>query len=315
MSPKMDTNINVNNNTSSNYNDHKVYRYDDIPACLGNIPRTGKDPLLDHDKQHVNTDHNNTSTINAVNHNVNNNNNTEMRELHPTSRVNPHENINNNTIEDHKTSPMQDVILLAPINVSSNIIHNVSNQPTPVNNINSSSLSIPMDTSSTNDPLIKKANKHKKKKSKQELTIAGSSKFESSHVPTDMLIDVSDKIMNITFNEIVSESIDMIIDQLDSTHLSEPNHNLTKDQLFNRYSPFSTSTGILDKSHSFTLSNTPISQDDSLIHTLSFDTNVAIQKAQVAIKKDLCIKAIKAIRHKKEYLKSIKADESSSDYS
>ncbi|RIA92736.1 hypothetical protein C1645_820240 [Glomus cerebriforme] len=172
-----------------------------------------------------------------------------------------------------------------------------------------------------------------------ELTTAGSSEFESSHVPTDMLINVFDsafvpseqnspnasiidqpisipkEIMDITFNEIVSELIDMIINQLDFTHLSEPNPNLTKDQLSTRYLPSSTSIGVLDKSHSFTPSNTPISQDDSLIHTLSFDANVVVQRVQVAIKKDLCIKAIKAIRHKKEYLKSIKADESSSNCS
>ncbi|RIA88104.1 hypothetical protein C1645_739616 [Glomus cerebriforme] len=196
-----------------------------------------------------------------------------------------------------------------------------------------------MDTSFTNEPLIKKANKYKKKKLKQELTTAGSSEFESLHVPTDMLIDVSEhafvpseqkspdvsiidhpilipkEIMDITFNEIISESIDMIVDQLDSTHLSESNSNLTQDQLSTRYSLSSTSTGILDKSHSFTPSNAPILQVDSSIHTLSFDANVTVQRAQVAIKKDSCIKAIKAIRHKKEYLKSIKADESSSNRS
>ncbi|RIA98897.1 Endonuclease/exonuclease/phosphatase [Glomus cerebriforme] len=54
---------------------------------------------------------------------------------------------------------------------------------------------------------------------------------------------------------------------------------------------------------------------DSSIHSLSFDTCVAIQRAQVTIKKDPCIKNIKVIKHKKEYLKSIKAEVSSSNRS
>ncbi|RIA79317.1 hypothetical protein C1645_840969 [Glomus cerebriforme] len=121
--------------------------------------------------------------------------------------------------------------------------------------------------------------------------------------------------MDITFNEIVSKSIDMIIDQLNSTHLSESSPISSNDQLSTRYSPSSTSTGVLDKSHSFTPSNTPYSQVNSSLPSLSFDANVAVQRAQVTIKKDPCIKNIKAIRHKKEYLKSIKAEESSSNRS
>ncbi|RIA81775.1 hypothetical protein C1645_836402 [Glomus cerebriforme] len=54
---------------------------------------------------------------------------------------------------------------------------------------------------------------------------------------------------------------------------------------------------------------------DSTIHLLFFNANVAIQRAQVTIKKNSCIKNIKAIKHKKEYLKSIKAEESSSNCS
>ncbi|RIA79601.1 hypothetical protein C1645_745807 [Glomus cerebriforme] len=296
-------NIIVNNNTS-NSNDHKVYRYDDTSTRLGNIPRTGKDPPLGHTKQHMDADLNESSSNNKIIHNVDNHNNTKTCESRLSSRISPHENNNNNSIEAYETLPMQDVMLLAPINVSSNTIQdNVNDQPIFVDVINSPSPIIPMDTSFTNDPLIKKANKHKKKKSKQEPMMAGPSEFESPHVPTDMLIDVSEhaivpseqispnvsildhptliskEIMDITFNEIISESIDMIVDQLDSTHLSESNPNLTPDQLSARYSPSSTSTGGLDKAHSFTPSNTPISQIDSSIHPLSFDANVAIQRA------------------------------------
>ncbi|RIA98237.1 hypothetical protein C1645_812952 [Glomus cerebriforme] len=82
------------------------------------------------------------------------------------------------------------------------------------------------------------------------------------------------EIMNITFKEIVNELIDMIIDQIDSTHLLE------------------------------TLPNTSSSSNaDTLVHLLSFDAYVAVQQAQVAIRKDPCIKQIKAIKYKREYLK------------
>ncbi|RIA95693.1 hypothetical protein C1645_733902 [Glomus cerebriforme] len=110
----------------------------------------------------------------------------------------------------------------------------------------------------------------------------------------------------------------MIVDQLDSTHLSESCPILTKDQLSTLYPTQSTSTGVLDKTHSFTpfhSSPTQISQIDSSIRPLSFDAHVAVQRVQVAIKKNPSIKHIKAIRHKKEYLKSIKSDESSSNRS
>ncbi|RIA85118.1 hypothetical protein C1645_831260 [Glomus cerebriforme] len=45
------------------------------------------------------------------------------------------------------------------------------------------------------------------------------------------LFSISSEIMDITFNEIVNESIDMIVDQLDSTHLSDFLPNTSTDQL------------------------------------------------------------------------------------
>ncbi|RIA88876.1 hypothetical protein C1645_825649 [Glomus cerebriforme] len=293
MSPKVNEITNINNTSKSNVK--KDYRYDDASIRLSNIPRIGKNP---------------PSAI----HSVNNNNNTVMRMSY--LRASPHDQSNITPIEDHETSLMQDVLPLALIIVSSNTISdNVSDQSISVAFIQSSSPITPMDTSSTNDPFIKKANKYMKKKLKQEPMTTGPTEFMQLHIPTDMLINVSKRafipselispndfiidysilipkeIMDITFNEIISESIDMIVDQLDSTHLSEFSPNLTNDQLSARYSPSSTSTGILDKSHSFIPSNTPSSQ------------------------KDPCIKNIKNIRHKKEYLKSIKVEESSSNHS
>ncbi|RIA89275.1 hypothetical protein C1645_825102 [Glomus cerebriforme] len=237
---------------------------------------------------------------------------------------------------------MQDVILLESINVSSN------STSIPVNDDNQSPLdvsaqqtmsAIPMDTSSSNDTLIKKVYNKKKKKLRQEPEKVDPTEVVPTIVPTDMLIDVSEhvseiperllsneivsahpililkEIMDITFNEIVNESINMIVDQLDFTHLSTPLPNPLKDQLSTRYQTPLSSTGVLDKSHSFTPSHNSSLQIDTSIRPLSFDARVAVQRAQVAIKKDQCIKNIKAIKHKKEYLKSIKAEESSSNRS
>ncbi|RIA86268.1 hypothetical protein C1645_829563 [Glomus cerebriforme] len=102
-----------------------------------------------------------------------------------------------------------------------------------------------MDTSSSNNTLIKKANNKKKKKSKQKTKLIVSTEVIQSHILIDMLVDVpehttitsemlmtneniiahsiliSQEILDIIFNEIISELIDMIINQLDSTHLSE----------------------------------------------------------------------------------------------
>ncbi|RIA94474.1 hypothetical protein C1645_817968 [Glomus cerebriforme] len=131
----------------------------------------------------------------------------------------------------------------------------------------------------------------------------------------DLSILITKEIMDITFNEIINKLINIIVDQLDSTHLSAILPNLPTDQLSTRYLTLISSIDILDKSHLFTPPQSSASQIDSSIRPLSFDTRVVIQKAQVVIKKDPCIKNIKTIKHKKEYLKSIKAEESSSNRS
>ncbi|RIA87360.1 hypothetical protein C1645_740196 [Glomus cerebriforme] len=151
-----------------------------------------------------------------------------------------------------------------------------------------SNLPVLMDTSFFNDSFIKKANNKKKKKSKQVPKLVTPSEVVAPHVPIDMLVDISEpatapivttltkdnalqisipqEILDITFNEIVNESIDMIVDQLDSTHLSSSLPNLPTDQLSTRYRSPLSFTGILDKSHSFTPSPTSSSQVDSSIH-------------------------------------------------
>ncbi|RIA80815.1 hypothetical protein C1645_838019 [Glomus cerebriforme] len=165
--------------------------------------------------------------------------------------------------------------------------------PTPIS-------SILMNTSFTNDPLIKKSNKKKKKNSKQELPLVAPTKVISPHVLTDILIDVlkyannpleefmpednnikqsfsiPSEIMNITFNKIINKSIDMIVDQLDSTHLTDSLPNTLMDQLFTRYLMPLSSTSVLDKSHFFTPSHfTPANVDFSL-RPLSFDTCIGV---------------------------------------
>ncbi|RIA97482.1 hypothetical protein C1645_814057 [Glomus cerebriforme] len=153
-----------------------------------------------------------------------------------------------------------------------------------------------MDISSTNDPLIKKSNKKKKKNSKQEFSLAAPTEVLPPHVSTDMLIDISEhasnfleeflpednsiiqffsvpsKIMNITFNEIINELINMIVDQLDSTYLSDPLSNIPMDQLSTQYLTPLSFTGVLDKSHSFILSNSTSTIVDSSLRPLFFNT-------------------------------------------
>ncbi|RIA79393.1 hypothetical protein C1645_840788 [Glomus cerebriforme] len=334
-SPKLDGTNNINNTSVSNIK--YDYKCNDVPSQLGTNPKTGKDPPL-HNKQHVDDVTIDTSII------VESTPLTDINKCNTTTRPSKsHDRTRELTnilpSEEHVSTftPMQDVILLAPINVASNndIIKD-GDQPSLSASTQPSMTPIPMDTSSSNDTLIKKANNKKKKKSKQEPVTTDPPENVPLFVPTDMLIDVSEhaiaptetlmskvitheipspipqEIMDITFNEIVNESIDMIVDQLDTTHLSESCPTLLKDQLSTRYSASSTSTGVLDKSHSFTPSQASSSQiDSSSIHPLSFDTRVAVQKAQIAIKKDPSIKHIKAIKHKKEYLKKdIKLDSS-----
>ncbi|RIA87634.1 hypothetical protein C1645_739952 [Glomus cerebriforme] len=138
-------------------------------------------------------------------------------------------------------------------------------------------------TSSTNDTLIKKANNKKKKKLKQDLEpeMVAPTEIVLPHVPMDMLIDVSEHA--IAPSEPIPSS-DIITDH--SSSIPKEIMDITFNEIV-----------------------------DSSIRPLSFDARVAIQRAQVAIKKDPCIKNIKAIRHKKEYLKSIKAEESYSNRS
>ncbi|RIA91744.1 Endonuclease/exonuclease/phosphatase [Glomus cerebriforme] len=71
----------------------------------------------------------------------------------------------------------------------------------------------------------------------------------------------------------------MIVDQLDSTHLSSSLPNLPTDQLSTQYLTPLSSTGVLDKSHSFIPSLTFASLVDSSIHPLFFDApSVAIHR-------------------------------------
>ena len=106
--------------------------------------------------------------------------------------------------------------------------------------------------------------------------------------------------MDVTFNEIIEKFIDMIVNQLDSTHLSEPLHNTPTDQLHTRDPMLLSTTNVLDKTHSFTPTHPDPTNTVSAhpLHPLSFDTRVAIQQVQVAIKKDPYIKKIKAIKYK-----------------
>ncbi|RIA79318.1 hypothetical protein C1645_840970 [Glomus cerebriforme] len=136
MSPKGDTNTNINN-TSKIYT-NKEFSLDDTLAPLGNLP------ISDNNNIH----------------------NTIMRSSH--SRDSSHDKSNITPTKDHGPTPMQDILPLAPIIIpSNNKIDNDSDQSIPVIAIDQPSPSIiPMNTSSTNDLLIKKANKIKKKKSK-----------------------------------------------------------------------------------------------------------------------------------------------------
>ncbi|RIA96859.1 hypothetical protein C1645_814698 [Glomus cerebriforme] len=297
------------------------YRCDNIPSPLGSLPKKGKDPSKS-SKQHVDDVVIDTSDskLSALYIN-NNNNNITSHSSHPRACF------SSNTVttelphtDAHVVTLMQNIILLEPINISTNY-NNDNDQSSTVASDYPSNVSILMNTSSTNDTLIKKANNKKMKKLKQDLEteMVAPTEVVQPHVFMNLLVDVSEydtappdtlttndnvsilstsilrEIMDITFNEIVSKSIDMIIDQLDSTHLL--------------------ASCILNKSHLFTPSHTSFSKIDPSIRPLSFDTHVVIQRAQVAIKKDPCIKSIKAIKHKKEYLKSIKAEESSSNRS
>ncbi|RIA79851.1 hypothetical protein C1645_839773 [Glomus cerebriforme] len=234
---------------------------------------------------------------------------------------------------DHLDDLMQDVIKLKPLVLHPSSNNIVTTMPPSLNPSPAENSTIPMDTSFSNDSLIKKSNQKKKKNSTQQSTLVNPLELAQPQVPIDTLIDISEhsipvqeeltlkdndlaqsilippEIMDITFNEIINKSIDIIIDQLDSTHLSEALPNIMPDQPITRYSPTLSSTGILDKSHSFIPSPVTSPNADSPVRPLSFDTCVAVQQAQVAIRKDPCIKHIKAIKYKREYLKSIKAEE------
>ncbi|RIA81724.1 hypothetical protein C1645_836539 [Glomus cerebriforme] len=301
---------------------------------IKNPPKTGKDPSIIN-KQHVDDIVIDTPVSYLVTPYVNNYNNNSTITRSSYSRGHTHIQKNLTPTEDQVPTPMQDVILLESINVFSNstsIPINDDNQSPPDVFAQPTMSAILMNTSSSNDTLIKKVYNKKKKKLRQEPEKVDPTEVVPTNVLIDILIDVSEyvsetperlsfnkiisahpisipkEIMDITFNEIVNESIDMIIDQLDSTHLSTPLPNPLKDQLSTRYQALLSSTGILDKSHSFTPSHNSSSQIDTSICSLSFDARVAVQRAQVTIKKDSCIKNIKAIKHKKEYLKKYTYD-------
>ncbi|RIA98598.1 hypothetical protein C1645_731492 [Glomus cerebriforme] len=184
--------------------------------------------------------------------------------------------------DTHMDTLMQDIILLEPINVSTNCNNDSDQSPTVASNY-LSNVSILMDTSFTNDTLIEKANNKKKKKLKQNLKteMVAPTEVVQPHVLTNMLVDVSE-------------------------------HNTVPPDTRTTYDNVSTlSTSIPKEIMDITFNEIV----DSPNHSLSFDTHVTVQKAQVAIKKNPYIKNIKAIKHKKEYLKSIKAEESSSNRS
>ncbi|RIA80748.1 hypothetical protein C1645_838145 [Glomus cerebriforme] len=268
-SPKLDTN-NINNTSISNLNS----RSNNVLSPLGIFLKKGKDPpnlckQIDDDIIFV------TSSSKSIKLNVNNNNNitrpVRSRDSGPNNTVSP---VLTPT-EDHVLTLMQDIKILELINISSNI-HKDSDPSPTVTSISPSISPVLMDTSSSNNSLIKKANNKKKKKSKQDSELVVPSEVVLPHVPIDMLVDVLEpatasivtiltkendivllisipqEILDITFNEIVNESINMIVDQLDSTHLSSILSNPLTDQLSTRYLALLSSTDILDKSHSFT---------------------------------------------------------------
>ncbi|RIA84645.1 hypothetical protein C1645_831941 [Glomus cerebriforme] len=70
--------------------------------------------------------------------------------------------------EDHIPAPMQDIIMLKSLNLSSSLTDNNNDLLPLVATTKASTLTIPMDTLSSNDSLIKKANNKQKKKLKQE---------------------------------------------------------------------------------------------------------------------------------------------------
>ncbi|RIA92282.1 hypothetical protein C1645_820881 [Glomus cerebriforme] len=290
-------------------------RCNDVHPPLGIPPKKGKDPSYRY-KQINDDDISVTSSFKLIDCNANNNNNNITRLARPRDNS-PDDMVSPILIptEDHVLTLMQDIVPLNPINISSTTNKDNSDPPPNLATIILPTSLVLMDTSSSNDSLIKKANFKKKKKSKQDPEARYPPMLMTLTKDNDLPISIPQEILNITFNEIVNKLIDMIIDQLDSTHLSSTLYNPTTDQLSTRYLAPLSSTGVLDKSHSFTASQNSSSQVDSSIHPLSFDTRIAIQRAQVAIKKDPCIKNIKAIKHKREYLKSIKAEESSSNQS
>ncbi|RIA85567.1 hypothetical protein C1645_830570 [Glomus cerebriforme] len=154
----MDNTTNINNTSISNIK----YDFNDIPSHLSTLSKIEKDPPI-YSKQHVDDVVIDTSTTAQITLSVNNNNN--IATCSSLSHVRTHEHINNLPSEDHVPIPMQNVILLNLINVSS--ISNLNNdidQPSSIDYVQSSTLTIPMDTLSSNDSFIKKANNKKKER-------------------------------------------------------------------------------------------------------------------------------------------------------
>ncbi|RIA98100.1 hypothetical protein C1645_813145 [Glomus cerebriforme] len=251
----MDDSTNINNTSISNIKYGS--KHSDVPSHLGIITKTGKDPppQTSHHVDNIFIDTFPNKPVPSINNNIDN----------TATRLScPHDLSREQNIllppKDHVpiATPMQDITLLAPINIITNNHKSIEDRDLPslTNSPHASSSIILMDTSSSNDTLIKKANKKNKKKLIQDIVTTETPDIGPLHVPTDMLIDItecnpaqtdstsynetpqaipsviSQEILDITFNEIVNESIDMLVDYLDSTHLSESCPTLTKNQLF-----------------------------------------------------------------------------------
>ncbi|RIA95692.1 hypothetical protein C1645_733901 [Glomus cerebriforme] len=190
---KLEDTTNINNTSISNTKYDS--KYSDVPSQIGIIPKTGKDPPPK-DTQHVDDVIIDTTTevpVPFINKNMDN---TETRLSYVQDQTRDH--IKLLLPKEHVSiaTPMQDITLLAPINVTTNNYNPIKDSDLPSSSdspLTSSSI-IPMDTSSSNDTLLKKANKKKKKKSTQDLVTIETPADDPLHVPTDMLIDVTEYI-------------------------------------------------------------------------------------------------------------------------
>ncbi|RIA98101.1 hypothetical protein C1645_813148 [Glomus cerebriforme] len=191
-SPNLDDTNNINNTSSANVN--YQYRCDDVPSPLGSLPKKGKDPSKSN-KQRIDDVVIDTPDFELPTPCINtNNNNITSRMSHPRACSSSNTVITELPHTDaHVVTPMQDIILLEPINISTNCNNDSDQSPTVASDY-PSNVSILMDTSSINDTLIKKTNNKKKKKLKQDLETEMVAPIEvvQPHVLTDLLIDVSE---------------------------------------------------------------------------------------------------------------------------